>query len=134
MPRRIKRAAIVSSVLILLVAVCAVALTYTARSSSTSSSESDKDLPVLKIGVTDNDPYVYTDIAGDYAGIDIDIAREACKRAGIKPQFIDISWNDRDRLLKNLDGFGCHQENEWYQVLGVSRWQQDCCGDFRFGE
>lgn len=100
-PRRIKRGAIVSSVLILLVAVCAVALTYTVRSSFTSSSEADKDLPVLKIGVTDNDPYVYTDIAGDYAGIDI--AREACKRAGIKPQFIDISWNDRDRLLKNGD-------------------------------
>ena len=119
MPRRIKRAAIVSSVLILLVAVCAVALTYTARSSSTSSSESDKDLPVLKIGVTDNDPYVYTDIAGDYAGIDI--AREACKRAGIKPQFIDISWNDRDRLLKNgeidclwCDYSPCYREDEYY--------------------
>lgn len=121
MPRRIKRAAIVSSVLILLVAVCAVALTYTARSSSTSSSESDKDLSVLKIGVTDNDPYVYTDIAGDYAGIDIDIAREACKRAGIKPQFIDISWNDRDRLLKNgeidclwCDYSPCYREDEYY--------------------
>ncbi|WP_158559668.1 ABC transporter substrate-binding protein [Collinsella sp. AF20-14LB] len=107
--------------LILLVAVCAVALTYTARSSSTSSSESDKDLPVLKIGVTDNDPYVYTDIAGDYAGIDIDIAREACKRAGIKPQFIDISWNDRDRLLKNgeidclwCDYSPCYREDEYY--------------------
>lgn len=69
-PRRIKRGAIVSSVLILLVAVCAVALTYAVRSSFTSSSEADKDLPVLKIGVTDNDPYVYTDIAGDYADID----------------------------------------------------------------
>lgn len=103
MPRRIKRATIVSSVLILLVAACAVALTYTARNSSPSSNETDKDLPVLKIGVTDNDPYVYIDTTGDYAGIDIDIAREACKRAGIKPQFVDISWNDRDRLLKNGD-------------------------------
>lgn len=102
-PRRIKRGAIVSSVLILLVAVCAVALTYAVRSSSTPSSESDKDLPELKIGVTDNDPYVYIDTTGDYAGIDIDIAREACKRAGLRPQFIDKSWNDRDRLLKNGD-------------------------------
>lgn len=58
MPRRIKRATIVSSVLILLVAACVVALTYTARNSSPSSNETDKDLPVLKIGVTDNDPYV----------------------------------------------------------------------------
>lgn len=98
-PGRTKRAAIVSLTLILLVAVCAGALTYTVRSSSSSPNEADKDLPVLKIGVTDNDPYVYVDTTGDYAGIDIDIAREACKRAGIKPQFIDISWNDRDRLL-----------------------------------
>ena len=103
MPRRIKRAAIVSLVFILLVAVCAGALTYTVRSSSSSSNEADKDLPVLKIGVTDNDPYVYVDTTGDYAGIDIDIAREVCKRVGIKPQFVDIDWNDCDRLLKNGD-------------------------------
>lgn len=120
-PRRIKRGAIVSSVLIFLVAACAVALTYTVRSSSTSSSEADKDLPVLKIGVTDNDPYVYIDTTGDYAGIDIDIAREACKRVGIKPQFIDISWNDRDRLLKNgdidclwCDYSPCYREDDYY--------------------
>lgn len=67
--------------LILFVAVCAGALTYTVRRSPSSSNEADKDLPVLKIGVTDNDPYVYVDTTGDYAGIDIDIAREACKRA-----------------------------------------------------
>lgn len=121
MPRRIKRATIVSSVLILLVAACAVALTYTARNSSPSSNETDKDLPALKIGVTDNDPYVYVDTTGDYAGIDIDIAREACKRAGLKQQFVDIDWNDRDRLLKNgdidclwCDYSPCYREDKYY--------------------
>lgn len=120
MPRRIKRATIVSSALMLLV-VCVVVLTYTARNSSSSKNETDKDLPVLKIGVTDNDPYVYIDTTGDYAGIDIDIAREACKRAGIKPQFIDISWNERDRLLKNgdidclwCDYSPCYREDDYY--------------------
>lgn len=120
-PRRIKRAAIVSSVLILLAAVCAVTLTYTVRSSSSSSNEADRDLPVFKIGVTDNDPYVYVDTTGDYAGIDIDIAREACKRAGLKPQFVDIDWNDRDRLLKNgdidclwCDYSPCYREDKYY--------------------
>lgn len=120
MPRRIKRATIVSSALILLV-VCAVVLAYTARNSSSSSNEADKDLPVLKIGVTDNDPYVYVDTTGDYAGIDIDIAREACKRAGLKPQFVDIDWNDRDRLLKNgdidclwCDYSPCYREDKYY--------------------
>lgn len=57
-PGRIKRVTIVSFTLMLLVAACVVALTYTVRSSSSSSNEADKDLPVLKIGVTDNDPYV----------------------------------------------------------------------------
>ena len=120
-PRRIKRATIVSFTLILLVAVCAGALTYTVRSSSSSSNEADRDLPVLKIGVTDNDPYVYVDTTGDYAGIDIDIAREACKRAGLKPQFVDIDWNDRDRLLKNgdidclwCDYSPCYREDKYY--------------------
>lgn len=120
-PRRIKRAVIVSFVFILLVAACAAALTYTVRNSSSSSNEVDEDLPVLKIGVTDNDPYVYVDATGDYAGIDIDIAREACKRAGLKPQFIEISWNDRDRLLKNgdidclwCDYSPCYREDKYY--------------------
>ena len=120
-PRRIKRATIVSFTLILLVAACVAALTYTVRSSSFSSNEADKDLPVLKIGVTDNDPYVYVDTTGDYAGIDIDIAREACKRAGLKPQFVDIDWNDRDRLLKNgdidclwCDYSPCYREDKYY--------------------
>lgn len=120
-PRRIKRAAIVSFVFILLVAACAAALTYTVRNSSSSSNEVDEDLPVLKIGVTDNDPYVYVDATGDYAGIDIDIAREACKRAGLKSQFIEISWNDRDRLLKNgdidclwCDYSPCYREDKYY--------------------
>lgn len=120
-PRRIKRAAVVSFTLILLVAVCVVALTHTVRSSSSPSNETDKNLPVLKIGVTDNDPFVYIDTTGDYAGIDVDIAREACERAGLKPQFVDIDWNDRDRLLKNgdidclwCDYSPCYREDKYY--------------------
>lgn len=55
---------------------------------------------MLKIGVTDNDPYVYVDTTAITPVTNIDIAREACERAGLKPQFVDIDWNDRDRLLK----------------------------------
>ena len=120
-PRRIKRVVIVSFALIVLVAACTAVLTYTDRNSSSSPSTADEDLPVLKIGVTDNDPYVYVDTTGDYAGIDIDIAREACERAGLKPQFVDIDWNDRDRLLKNgdidclwCDYSPCYREDKYY--------------------
>ena len=120
-PRRIKRVVIVSFALIVLVAACTAVLTYTDRNSSSSPSTADEDLPVLKIGVTDNDPYVYVDTTGDYAGIDIDIAREACERAGLKPQFVEIDWNDRDRLLKNgdidclwCDYSPCYREDKYY--------------------
>ena len=120
-PRRIKRVVIVSFALIVLVTACTAALTYTDRNSSSSPSTADEDLPVLKIGVTDNDPYVYVDTTGDYAGIDIDIAREACERAGLKPQFVEIDWNDRDRLLKNgdidclwCDYSPCYREDKYY--------------------
>lgn len=75
----------------------------------------------FRFGVTDNDLYVYIDSTGDYAGIDIYIAREACKRAGIKPQSIDISWSDRDRLPKNgdvdclwCDNSPCYREDKYY--------------------
>lgn len=120
-PRRIKRVVIVSFALIVLVAACAAVLTYTVRNSPSSTNAADEDLPVLKIGVTDNDPYVYTDTTGNYAGIDVDIAREACERAGLKPQFVDIDWNDRDRLLKNgdidclwCDYSPCYREDKYY--------------------
>lgn len=125
--RRINRVVIVSFALIVLVAACAAVLTYTDRNSSSSPNTADEDLPVhedlpvLKIGVTDNDPYVYVDTTGDYAGIDIDIAREACERAGLNPQFVDIDWNDRDRLLKNgdidclwCDYSPCYREDKYY--------------------
>ena len=59
-----------------------------------------EDLPVIKIGVDIKDPFVYIARDGSYAGIDADIAREACRRAGLSPKFVRISWNDRDDLLK----------------------------------
>lgn len=64
------------------------------------STSNEKNLPVIKIGVDIKDPFVYVGRDGDYAGIDADIAREACRRAGLSPKFVRISWNDRDDLLE----------------------------------
>ena len=61
----------------------------------------DSDLPELKIGVDVLEPFFYTDENGNYAGIDADIAAEACKRAGYKPHFIQLSWSDRDNYLQD---------------------------------
>ena len=64
-------------------------------------STADSDLPELKIGVDILRPFFYKDENGDYAGIDADIASEACQRAGYRPKFVIVSWSDRDNYLEN---------------------------------
>lgn len=61
----------------------------------------EKDLPQIRIGVDILKPFFYIDQNGNYAGIDADIAREACKRAGYEPKFIEIPWSERNTYLKN---------------------------------
>ena len=58
-------------------------------------------IPELKIGVTILKPFFYRDANGDYTGIDAEIADETCERAGYKPVFIEIPWNERDEYLKD---------------------------------
>ena len=60
----------------------------------------DAELPELKIGVDILKPFFYIDENGDYAGIDAEIAREACIRAGFRPEFTVVSWSDRDDQLR----------------------------------
>lgn len=57
-------------------------------------------LPQLVIGCDDYEPYNYTDADGDPAGMDVDLAREACARMGYEPVFRQIDWNERDSLLE----------------------------------
>lgn len=63
--------------------------------------QSDEDLPELRIGVDMLEPYFYIDRNGQYSGIDADIAKEACRRAGLKPTFVQIDWAERDSYLAN---------------------------------
>ena len=51
--------------------------------------------PGLIIGGTSYTPYFYQDINGNYSGIDVDVAKEACKRAGYTPVFQMIPIEDR---------------------------------------
>lgn len=66
-------------------------------------SKSEKELPKIKIGVDILKPFFYVDENGEYAGIDAEIAKEACKRAGYEPEFTDIEWGDRDEYLEKGD-------------------------------
>lgn len=61
----------------------------------------DTKLQELKIGVDTLVPYFYTDENGNFAGIDAEIATEACRRAGYSPDFIKINWDNRDQYLQN---------------------------------
>ena len=59
-----------------------------------------KSLPKLKIGVDILEPFCYIDENGDYKGIDIAIAKQACERAGYQPVFVEIPWDEKDTYLK----------------------------------
>ncbi len=60
-----------------------------------------ENLPALKIGVDLLKPFFYMDESGDYAGFDAEISAEACRRAGYSPEYIEVSWSERDRYLES---------------------------------
>ena len=60
-------------------------------------------LPVLKIGCDIYEPFNYTDDDGNYAGIDVELAEEACRRIGYTPEFVTIDWTKKNELLENGD-------------------------------
>lgn len=62
--------------------------------------EANVSLPELKIGGALYEPYFYKDVDGEYTGIDVEIAREACRRMGYQPVFVELELNQRDRLLE----------------------------------
>lgn len=61
----------------------------------------DTALPELKIGDSRIRPFFYKDENGDYTGIDVEIAQEACKRAGYQPFFVEIPSGEKEQYLKN---------------------------------
>ena len=58
-------------------------------------------LPQLVIGYDNYRPYTYTDADGEPAGIDVELAREACRRMGYEPVFRHIDWGNRDNALES---------------------------------
>ncbi len=85
--------------ILVVVAACVVAACHAAPLSD--DADAGSDLPELKIGVSTLNPFFYIDENGDYKGIDAEIATEACRRAGYRPVFVEVSWSDRDEYLQN---------------------------------
>ena len=55
---------------------------------------------IIKVGIDKFEPYSYLDLNGEYAGIDVELAKQAFERMGYKPEFQVIVWENKD---KNLD-------------------------------
>jgi polar amino acid transport system substrate-binding protein len=67
-----------------------------------STSTVSEELPPLKIGIDASyEPYSYIDESGEYAGLDIELAKEACRRMGREPVFTAIKWNYKDAYLED---------------------------------
>ena len=69
------------------------------------SEEQEEDLTILRIGNDDYEPYSYLDETGDFTGIDVDLAKEACRRLGYRPEFHQVVWENKDQELAagNID-------------------------------
>ncbi len=62
-------------------------------------SETTTEKESLSIGSDIYSPYFYLDDSGNFAGIDVEIATEACRRLGMTPEFKQISWQNKDACL-----------------------------------
>ena len=59
----------------------------------------DNELPEIVIGIDYFEPYSYQTSAGEYKGIDVELAEEAFQRMGYQPKFEKVVWEDKDELL-----------------------------------
>lgn len=55
----------------------------------------------LTIGYDEYRPFVFVDDNGNMAGIDVEIAQEACRRAGLRAEFKQVTWENRDQFLES---------------------------------
>ena len=60
---------------------------------------SEAELVPIMVGCDDYEPYTFVESGGDYSGIDVELATEAFRRLGYKPQFVKVNWEKRDEAL-----------------------------------
>lgn len=73
--------------------------------STDDASESDMDYVkgkgTLVVGITDFEPMDYKDADGNWIGFDADMAKAFAESIGVKPEFVEIDW---DNKILELDG------------------------------
>jgi polar amino acid transport system substrate-binding protein len=84
----------------MLLAALLLALLVCGCSTSTADMGGDEELPELLIGIDDSyEPYTYVDENGDYAGLDVELAKEACRRMNREAVFVGIKWDNKNDYL-----------------------------------
>lgn len=60
---------------------------------------------VLKIGITLYEPMNYKDESGKLVGFDTELAEAVCEKLGVKPEFVEIDWDQKvvELKSKNID-------------------------------
>lgn len=70
-------------------------------SAGSSTGKEEQSLPKLVIGADNYEPFNYIGEDGTYCGIDVELAKEACKRMGYQPEFRQIDWDQKDKILES---------------------------------
>ena len=83
----------------------ALCLSLAACGHPAASGDAEHGLPTLAIGSDNYEPYSYLDEKGNFTGIDVDLAKEACRRLGYRPEFHQLIWENKDQelALGNVD-------------------------------
>ena len=63
--------------------------------------DADADLPVITVGCDNYPPFTYVNSDGKPVGIDVELADEAFRRMGYRPEFVTINWAKKNELLEN---------------------------------
>ena len=63
--------------------------------------DANSDLPVITVGCDNYPPFTYVDSDGKPVGIDVELADEAFRRMGYRPEFVTINWAEKNELLEN---------------------------------
>ena len=58
-------------------------------------------LPELVIGVDYYAPFVFRDDEGEFAGLDVELAKEVCRHMGFEPKFVRVEWSEKKSYLES---------------------------------
>lgn len=83
----------------LLLGIIAVAFGVLFYAGTGSQADENKANKKIIVGIDKFKPYSYIGSDGDYAGIDVDLARYAFGKLGYEPEFKFIDWEEKDQNL-----------------------------------